>query len=105
VRVGDKLRVYLRGTFSSSWLRPAASSAALVPAPDPAGLLARGVTGASFTAAKPGKVLVTSVRPPCNLKFPAGKGDLQPADPVPTTYPLRLCPVGQRFSASVIVQR
>lgn len=105
VRVGGTLRVYLRGTPSSTWLRPAASSAALVPAPDPAGMLARGVTGASFTAARPGKVLVTSVRPPCNLKFPMGKGDLQPSDTAPTTYPLRLCPVGQRFSASIIVQR
>ena len=65
LRVGDTIRLYLRGTGQSRWLPPVASSGSLEPRPDPAGMLARGVTGGSFAAVRPGQVLVTSVRPPC----------------------------------------
>jgi hypothetical protein len=105
VRVGSKLHVYLRSTDSHLWLRPlASSSSTLVPIVDPAGTLVRGVTGASFAAARPGQALVTSVRPPCQVTLPA-KGELEPAFPLPGTYPLRFCPPGNRFSASIIVVR
>jgi len=103
VRVGGKLRVSLRSTDASSWLPPLTSSGALVPVPDGANTLVRGLTAGSFAAVRPGQALLTSVRPPCEVKLPAGKGDLQPADPVPQAYPLRLCGPGHRFSASVIV--
>lgn len=108
VRVGGKLSVNLRSADASSWLPPLVSSGALVPVPGGANSLVKGLTAGSFAAVRPGQALVTSVRPPCEVKIPAmpaGKGDLEPADPVPQSYPLRLCALGHRFSASVIVVR
>jgi hypothetical protein len=103
LHVGDKLRVYLRGTDSSKWLRPVASSSSLEPAPDPAGMLARGVTGGSFAAVRPGRVLVTSVRPPCRAAIP--NHELEPADPLPRIYPIQRCAPSHRFSVWITVQR
>jgi hypothetical protein len=108
VRVGGKLSVNLRSADASSWLPPLVSSGALVSVPGGANSLVKGLTAGSFAAVRPGQALVTSVRPPCEVKIPAmpaGKGDLEPADPVPQSYPLRLCAPGHRFSASVIVVR
>ena len=103
VRVGDTVRVLLHSDKSSPWLRPLASSSALRPTPNGVASLVKGVTGAWYTAVRPGQVLVTSVRPPCQAAIAAGKGDLQPADPVPKSYLLRVCPPGQRFSVSIVV--
>jgi hypothetical protein len=86
-------------------LPPLVSSSALVPIPDGANSLVKGLTAGLFAAVRPGQALVTSVRPPCQVTVSAGKGDLQPADPVPAAYPLRFCPPGHRFSASIIVVR
>jgi hypothetical protein len=103
VRVGDRLRVDLRGTGSGPWLRPLASGDALVPIPG--AVTAGAVTSASFAAVQPGRVTVTSVRSPCQVAVPFGKNELEPADPLPSVYPLTSCPPGTRFSALVIVQR
>jgi hypothetical protein len=103
VRVGDRLRVDLRGTNSDPWLRPLASGDALVPIPG--AVMAGAVTSASFAAVQPGRVIMTSVRPPCQVAVPSGKNELEPADPLPRVYPLKSCPPGTRFSALVIVQR
>ncbi len=103
VRVGDKLRVDLRGTASNPWLRPLASGDALVPVPG--AVTAGAVTSASFAAVLPGRVTMTSVRPPCQVAVPSRKSELEPAFPLPRVYPLRSCPPGHRFSALVIVQR
>lgn len=103
VRVGDKLRADLRGTASNPWLRPLASGDALVPIPG--AVTAGAVTSASFAAVQPGRVTMTSVRPPCQVAVPAGKNELEPAFPLPRVYPLKSCPPGHRFSALVIVQR
>jgi hypothetical protein len=103
LHVGDKLRVYLRGTDTSKWLRPVASSASLEPSPDPAGMLARGVTGGSFAVVRPGKVLVTSVRPPCRAAIPMH--ELEPADPLPRIYPIQFCAPSHRFSVWITVLR
>jgi hypothetical protein len=103
VRVGDRLRVDLRGTGSGAWLRPLASGDALVPIPG--AVTAGAVTSASFAAVQPGRVTVTSVRSPCQVAVPFGKNELEPADPLPSVYPLTSCPPGTRFSALVIVQR
>jgi hypothetical protein len=104
-RVGDKLRVYLRGTDSSRWLRPVASSSSLEPSPDPAAMLARGVTGGSFAAVRPGKVLVTSVRPPCRVPTSKDMHELEPADPLPRIYPIQYCASAHRFSVWITVLR
>jgi len=103
VRVGDRLRVDLRGTGSDPWLLPVASGDALVPIPG-AGM-AGAVTSASFAAVGPGAVTLTSVRPPCQVAVPVAKNELEPAFPLPAVYPLKSCPPGHRFSALVIVQR
>ena len=103
VRVGDKLRVDLRGTASNPWPRPLASGDALVPIPG--AVTAGAVTSASFAAILPGRVTMTSVRPPCQVAVPSRKSELEPAFPLPTVYPLKSCPPGHRFSALVIVQR
>lgn len=103
VRVGGKVTVSLRGTAGNLWLRPLTSSGALTPSAQGTLAPARGVTGASFDAVRPGQALLTSVRPPCEVKFPLQKGDLEPAFPVPRTYPLRLCAPDHRFRASIVV--
>jgi hypothetical protein len=101
VRVGDKVRVDLRGTDSSPWLRPLVSGDALAPVPGEAA--AMGVTSALFTAVRPGRVIMTSVLPPCQVAVPSAKNELEPAFPLPKVYPLRSCAPGHRFSALVIV--
>ena len=103
VRVGDKVRVDLRGTASNPWLRPRASGDAL--APIPGAVTAGAVTSASFAAVLPGRVTMTSVRPPCQVAVPSGKNELEPAFPLPRAYPLKPCPPAHRFSVLVIVQR
>ena len=102
-RVGDRLRVDLRGTDSGPWLRPLASGDALVPIP--CAVTAGAVTSASFAAVQPGRVTMTSVRPPCQVAVPSRKNELEPAFPLPRVYPLKSCPPGHRFSALVIVRR
>jgi hypothetical protein len=102
-RIGDRLRVDLRGTDSDPWLRPLASGDALVPVP---GVVTAGaVTSVSFAAVQPGRVTLTSVRPPCQVAVPSAKNVFEPADPLPRVYPLKSCPPGHRFSVLVIVQR
>ena len=103
VRVGDGLRVDLRGTDSDPWLRPLASGDALVPIPG--AVTAGAVTSAPFAAVRPGRVTMTSVRPPCQVPVSSRKNELEPAFPLPTVYPLKSCPPGHRFSALVIVRR
>ena len=103
VRVGDRLRVDLRGTAPDPWLRPLASGDALVPVPG--AVTAGAVTSASFAAVLPGRVTMTSVRPPCQVAVPSREHALEPAFPLPRVYPLTSCPLGHRFSALVIVWR
>jgi hypothetical protein len=105
VRVGDTLQVYLRSPGPGRWLRPLVSSSAVLPIPGAARTLAPGVTGASFAAVRPGQVIMTSVRPPCQFAVPLRKGDIEPAFPLPRAYPLRDCAPDRRFSASIIVLR
>jgi len=102
IGVGEHFNVYLRGTQASRWLVPVASSNAIVGAPNGAMSLIAGLTGASFAGARPGQVLITSVRPPCAGSI-AGKNEFEPADPLPKTYPLHECAPQRRFSVTVIV--
>ena len=105
VRVGDPVTVLLRSGDSHLWLRPLASGSALKPAPSGEASLVKGTTGAWFSAIRPGQALVTSVRPPCEVAVTAGKGGLEPSDPLPKSYPLRFCAPGHRFSVSIVVAR
>jgi len=89
---------------ASPWLVPLASSDALKPVPNGAFSLAAGLTGASFAAARPGQVLITSLRPPCAGAI-TQKNEAEPASPLPKTYPLHACAPQRRFSVTVIVVR
>ena len=102
IGVGEHFNVYLRGTQASRWLVPVASSNAIVGAPNGAMSLIAGLTGASFAAARPGQVFITSVRPPCAGSI-AQKNELEPAFPLPKTYPLHACSPQRRFIVTVIV--
>jgi hypothetical protein len=102
IGVGEHFNVYLRGTLASRWLVPLASSNVIVGAPNGAMSLIAGLTGASFAGARPGRVLITSVRPPCSAAV-GGKNEIEPYGPLPKTYPLRSCAPQRRFSVTVIV--
>jgi hypothetical protein len=104
-RVGERVEVQLRGSVSSRWLEPLASSNVLTPVPNGALSLIAGLTEEFFVAARTGQVLITSVRPPCQIDIPQWKegGGIEPAFPVPRTYPLRFCAPAQRLSVSILV--
>ena len=101
VRVREHFAVYLRGTVSTPWLAPLPSSNVIVGFPDGALSLVAGLTGGSFAGARPGRVLITSIRPPCGVII--DKNEAQPKFPVPKVYPLRACAPERRFSVSIIV--
>jgi hypothetical protein len=105
IRVGETVTVLLRSDNTSLWLQPLASSGVLEPVPGGEASLAKGVTGAWFSAVRPGRALVTSVRPPCQVAVSGHKGGLEPSDQVPKSYPLRFCAPGHRFSVSIVVAR
>src|SRR5690348_9469278 len=65
VRRGAAVLVYLRGTQASRWSVIHSSSGVLRPHANGHLLLALGVTGASFIAARPGTASITSTRPVC----------------------------------------
>jgi hypothetical protein len=102
VKVGQKFDVYLRGTVASRWLEPLASSNVIRPVPNGALSLVAGLTGASFAGARPGQVLITSLRPPCAGAI-TQKNEAEPKFAVPKTYPLHACAPQRRFSVTLIV--
>jgi hypothetical protein len=64
-RVGEKLDVFLRGTLASMWQEPQVSGDVLRGVPNGALSLVAGLTGASYATVRPGRAVLTSVRPPC----------------------------------------
>ena len=102
VRVGEKFDVYLRGTVASRWLEPLASSGVIAPVPNGALSLAAGLTGESFAGKRPGQVLITSLRPPCAGAL-TQKNEVEPAFPLPKTYPLHACSPPRRFFVTIVV--
>jgi hypothetical protein len=102
VKVGEKFDVYLRGTVASRWLVPLASSDVIKPVPNGALSLVAGLTGESFAGVRSGRVFITSLRPPCPGAL-TQKNEVEPAFPVPKTYPLHACAPQRRFSVTVIV--
>ena len=102
VKVGEKFDVYLRGTVASRWLVPLASSDVIKPVPNGALSLIAGLTGESFAGVRPGRVFITSLRPPCTGAM-TQKNEVEPAFPLPKTYPLHACAPQRRFSVTVVV--
>ena len=64
-RVGQKLDVFLRGTLARMWQEPQVSGNVLRGVPNGALSLVAGLTGASYAAVRPGRAVLTSIRPPC----------------------------------------
>jgi len=92
VRVGDQVAIILHSTQQDLWLDPLASGDVLEGAPNGAGTLVVGATGAWYEAARPGLSVVTSVRPPCRAA----------ANPAGTAYPVRSCVPADRFAVTII---
>jgi hypothetical protein len=65
LRVGQQVIVYLQGSPAHMWAPIRSDSSALRPAPNGSLMLMRGVTGAAFTAARPGTAHISSARPVC----------------------------------------
>jgi len=65
LRVGQQVMVYLHGSPARMWAPIHADSSGLHPAANGALMLQRGVTGAAFTAARPGTAHLTSARQVC----------------------------------------
>ena len=65
LRVGQQVIVYLQGAPAHMWAPIRSDSSALRPAPNGSLMLMRGVTGAAFTAARPGTAHISSARPVC----------------------------------------
>jgi hypothetical protein len=102
IGVGEHFNVYLRGTVASRWLEPLASSGVIAPVPNGALSLAAGLTGESFAGKRPGQVLITSLRPPCAGAL-TQKNEVEPAFPLPKTYPLHACSPPRRFFVTIVV--
>ena len=64
VRVGDQVTVFLHSTQKNRWLAPLASGKVLEAVPNGAGSLVVGATAIWYKATKPGRSVVTSIRPP-----------------------------------------
>ncbi|MDX6389218.1 MAG: hypothetical protein QOJ73_281 [Streptosporangiaceae bacterium] len=65
LRVGQRVIVYLQGSPAHMWAPIRSDSSALRPAPSGSLMLMRGVTGAAFTAVRPGIAHISSARPVC----------------------------------------
>jgi hypothetical protein len=94
VRVGNQVSIILHSTQKKLWRVPLASGKVLKGVPNGAGSLVVGATGVWYEAAKPGRSVVTSVRPPCRAV----------ANSAGTAYPIRSCAVKDRFTVTIVVR-
>ena len=93
VRVGDQVAVILHGTQKNLWLEPLASGNVLQGVPNGAASLVEGATGAWYKETRPGRSVVTSVRPPCRAA----------ANSAGTSYLVKSCALKDRFIVTIIV--
>ena len=91
VRVGNQVGIILRSTQKDLWLEPLASGGVMKGVPNGALSLVVGATGAWYQATRPGRAVLTSVRPPCRDAISAGQ------------YRLRSCPARDGFKVTIIV--
>jgi len=94
VRVGGQVAIILHSTQKKLWLVPLASNKVLKGVPNGAGSLVVGATGVWYKAARPGRSVVTSVRPPCRAV----------ANSAGTGYPVRSCAVKDRFTVTIVAR-
>jgi hypothetical protein len=79
IKQGTGVLIFLRGTPTAKWAALRSSSAAMVPRANGHLMVALGVTGGYFVAAKPGVAAITSSRNPC------GSAPKPPPPTAPTT--------------------
>ena len=94
VRVGDQVTVILHSSQKDRWRAPLATGHVLKGVPNGAGALVVGATGRWFKVTRPGRSVLTSVRPPCRAV----------ANPAGTAYPVRSCAVKDRFTVTIVVR-
>ena len=94
VRVGDQVTIFMHSTQKDLWREPLASGNVLKAVPNGAGSLVEGATAIWYKAVKPGRSVVTSVRPPCRAV----------ANAAGTAYPVRSCAVKDRFTVTIIAR-
>jgi hypothetical protein len=92
VRVGDQVTIILHSTQKNLWLEPLASGNVLDGVPNGAASLVEGATGAWYKATRPGRSVVTSVRPPCRAA----------ANSAGTSYPVKSCALKDRLIVTII---
>ena len=92
VRVGDQVTIILHSTQKNLWLEPLASGNVLEGVPNGAASLVEGATGAWYKATRPGRSVVTSVRPPCGAA----------ANSAGTSYPVKSCALKDRWTVTII---
>ncbi len=92
IRVGDQVGVILHSTQKDLWLVPLASDSVLRAVPNGMLSLVVGATGVFYRADRPGRAVVTSVRPPCQAA----------ANPAGTSYPVGSCTPDDRFTVTII---
>ena len=103
MRVGGQVEVQLRSIRSNPWLAPLASSSVLRSVPNGELSPVAGLTEGWFAGARPGQVLITSIRGPCHATIGYSKAYAQPIRPLPIVDPLRDCLPTGRFSVSLVV--
>ena len=94
VRVGDQVTIIMHSAQKDLWRVPLASGHVLKAVPNGAGSLVVGATGVWYEATKPGRSVVTSVRPPCRAA----------ANSAGTAYPVKSCPLKDRFTVTIVVR-
>jgi len=94
IRVGDQVTVILHSSQKDRWRAPLATGHVLKGVPNGAGALVVGATGAWYKATRPGRSVMTSVRPPCRAV----------ANSAGTAYPVRSCAVKDRFTVTIVAR-
>ena len=94
VRVGAQVTVILHSSQKDRWRAPLATGHVLTGVPNGAGARVVGATGIWFKVTRPGRSVVTSVRPPCRAV----------ANPAGTAYPVRSCAVKDRFTVTIVAR-
>jgi putative hemolysin len=92
VRAGGQVSIILHSTQKNLWRVPLASGHVLKAVPNGAGSLVAGATGIWYKATRPGRSVVTSVRPPCRAA----------ANSAGTAYPVKSCAPKDRFTVTII---
>jgi hypothetical protein len=104
VHVGDKVEVELAASGRGRWLQPVPETAAVTPLRGTLRTHAGGSTVAWFAAARPGQARVAAVQWMCAAPLPPGKGDLEPASPLPRPSPSPRCTASRHFTVLIIVR-